>query len=318
VLEEALPAVEAAGDLRDLSYALNNLGWVKDVRGDFAAAGRFIDRALTVAERMGDPTQVALMLCNRGQIAFSAGEWALTRAYGDRASELVTQIGAPWVAAWPPLVRGMLDLVTDAPEAGIARLLAAIALAESTSDIEAQRLAHTALAERELLAGDVDAAYARLSMLQDRSGQQESNVTALTPILAWACGERGDTTAATTLLAECQRRATDEGMRPILAHALRAHGLVRARQGNAPGAIAAFRESLALCRAMPYPYAEAQALWAFGTTLARQGDHAGAQAQLTAALGVCERLGERLYAAHAEQTLRQLAAQPKRRAPRAD
>ncbi|HEV2238724.1 MAG TPA: AAA family ATPase, partial [Ktedonobacterales bacterium] len=310
VLEEALPAVEAAGDLRDLSYTLNNIGWVKDVRGDFAAAGRFIDRALTVAERMGDPTQMALMLCNRGQIAFSAGDWALTRAHSDRARELAAQIGATWVAAWPPLVRGMLDLATGATDAGLAGLAAAIALAESNGDIEALRLAHTALAERELLAGDAAAAVARLTPLLDRPGQQESSVTTLMPMLAWAHLEAGDGTRAQALLAECLSRAAAEGMRPILVHALRVRGLIHARAGEDALARSAFGDSLALARAMPHPYAEAQALWAGGTTLAARGDVAGALAQLTAALDVAARLGERLYAAHAERTLRGLLAQP--------
>jgi tetratricopeptide (TPR) repeat protein/transcriptional regulator with XRE-family HTH domain len=318
VLEEALPAVEAAGDLRDLSYALNNIGWVMDVRGDFAAAGRFIDRALTVAERMGDPTQIALMLCNRGQIAFSAGDWALTRAHTERARELAAQIGATWVAAWPPLVRGLLDLATSETSAGVDGLRTAIALAEGTGDIEALRLAHTALAERELLAGDASAARARLTPLLDRPGQQESSVTTLMPILAWTCLEQGETEQAEALLEQCTTRASAEGMRPILVHALRVRGLLFARAGAQEPARAAFAASLALARAMPHPYAEAQALWAAGATLARQGDHAGAQVQLTAALEVCARLGERLYAAHAERMLREQPAHSQRRAARAD
>jgi tetratricopeptide (TPR) repeat protein/transcriptional regulator with XRE-family HTH domain len=316
VLEEALPAVEAAGDLRDLSYALNNIGWVKDVRGDFAAAGRFIDRALTVAERMGDPTQIALMLCNRGQIAFSAGDWALTRAHTERARALAEQIGASWVAAWPPLVRGLLDLASGASDDGVERLRSAIALAESSGDIEALRLAHTALAEREMLAGDAEAACARLTPLLDRPGQQESSVTTLMPMLAWALLARGAGEQARALLDQCIGRAAPGDMRPILVHALRVRGLLRAAEGQMESAQAAFAESLALARAMPHPYAEAQALWAMGTALAQHGDHDGARSQLTAALDVCARLGERLYATNAERTLRELLAHPRRRSTR--
>jgi tetratricopeptide (TPR) repeat protein/transcriptional regulator with XRE-family HTH domain len=315
VLEEVLPAVEAAGDLRDLSYALNNIGWVKDVRGEFPAAGRFIDRALAVAERMGDPTQIALMLCNRGQIAFSAGDWALTRAHSARAGALAAQIGATWVAAWPPLVRGLLDLAAGATDAGVEGLQRAIALAEGTSDVEALRLAHTALAERELLDGDAAAAHARLAPLLDRPGQQESSVTTLMPMLAWACLAQGEMEQAAAFLEQCSSRAAAEGMRPILVHALRVRGLLHAQQGELDAARAAFAEALALARAMPHPYAEAQALWAEGTTLARCGDHAGAQAALTAALAICARLGERPYAAHAERALR---AAPVQRAQQAN
>ncbi|HYM29208.1 MAG TPA: hypothetical protein VET66_13735, partial [Steroidobacteraceae bacterium] len=278
--------------------------------GEFAAAGRFIDRALTVAERMGDPTQIALMLCNRGQIAFSAGDWTLTRAHSERARELAAQIGATWVAAWPPLVRGLLDLATGATNAGVEGLQRAIALAESTSDVEALRLAHTALAERELLEGDAPVAHARLTPLLDRPGQQESSVTTLMPILAWACLARGDADQASAFLDQCASRAAAEGMRPILVHALRVRGLLHARQGERDAARAAFAESLALARAMPHPYAEAQALWAEGTTLAQCGDHAGAQVALSGALALCARLGERLYAEHVERALRALHAQP--------
>ncbi len=231
VLEAALPAVEAAGDLRSLSYALNNIGWVRDVRGEFGPAGQFIDRSLLVAERMGDPTQICLMLCNRGQIAFSAGEWGVARAHSERAREILAQVGTSWVAAWPPLLLGLLDLAVGAWEQASSELSEAIALAEHNADIEALRLAHSALAERELLNGQSAAAHARLTPLLDRPGQQESNVTVLLALVAWACLELGEMAQAEALLEQCSARASAEGMRPVLAHARRIRGLVFARRG---------------------------------------------------------------------------------------
>jgi hypothetical protein len=70
---------------------------------------------------------------------------------------------------------------------------------------------------------------------------------------------------------------------------------------------AALEESLALCRAMPYPYAEAKALSVYGQLYAARGEPERAREQYQAARAILSRLGERLYAERIERALAALA-----------
>ena len=57
---------------------------------------------------------------------------------------------------------------------------------------------------------------------------------------------------------------------------------------------------------MGYPYGEAKTLYVYGLLHTRKGEPEQACAQLEAALSICARLGERLYAEHAERALAEL------------
>ena len=105
---------------------------------------------------------------------------------------MARQLGASWVSPYVALGPGQLRLAQGESDAGGELLEEAVALAEQTGDLQALRWAQTALAERDLLAGQPDAARARLVPLLDRPGQQEGLVTYLLPYLAWASLELGD------------------------------------------------------------------------------------------------------------------------------
>ncbi len=92
-------------------------------------------------------------------------------------------------------------------------------------------------------------------------------------------------------------------MRPALADALRIQALLGIRQHYWGEAQNALEEALALCREMPYPYAEAKALYVYGLLHQARGEPAPARERLEAALVILNRLGERLYAEHVERVL---------------
>ena len=58
----------------------------------------------------------------------------------------------------------------------------------------------------------------------------------------------------------------------------------------------ALEEALALCRAMPHPYAEAKTLYSYGLTYLAHHEPEDARERLAASLVIVRRLGERLYA----------------------
>jgi len=92
-------------------------------------------------------------------------------------------------------------------------------------------------------------------------------------------------------------------VRPALADALRVQALLCLQQHRWDEAQAALEEAIALCRAMPYPYAEAKALYVYGLLHQAKGEPTQARERLEAALAILNRLGERLYAEQVEQAL---------------
>ena len=88
--------------------------------------------------------------------------------------------------------------------------------------------------------------------------------------------------------------------------ALRIQAMLAIRQDRWQDATDNLNEAIALCQAMPYPYAEAKALWVYGRLEVARGDPAAARECFTLALAICDRLGEGLYRPHIEQALTQL------------
>ncbi len=96
----------------------------------------------------------------------------------------------------------------------------------------------------------------------------------------------------------------------MLVDALRIKALLATRQGRWEEAEAALKEVLALCQAMPYPYAEAKALYVYGQLHEAKGEPERARERYEQALAICNRLGERLYAERIEGALMALHSQP--------
>jgi tetratricopeptide (TPR) repeat protein/transcriptional regulator with XRE-family HTH domain len=309
LLEQAIVMLEEAGELREICFALNHMAWVDDVTGQFEQAWRRFDRAVAVAERLGDPALLASVLCNRGDIDFSCGKWERADHDFERASAIARQIGISWVSPFPPVAHGVLLLARGQWGSASHQIEVAIDLAERTANVEVLRWAHSAVAERELLQGRPDAIRAarkRLEGLLDRHGHEEVDVTRILPLLAWACIETGDEERARALLAQAETRARALNLRPALALTLRIQALVATRQSRWQAAETALEEALALCRAMPHPYAEAKTLYSYGLTYLARHEPEDARKRLAAALVILRRLGERLYSVQIERALSKL------------
>jgi tetratricopeptide (TPR) repeat protein len=89
--------------------------------------------------------------------------------------------------------------------------------------------------------------------------------------------------------------------------ALRVRALIAMRQERYQEAASDLDEAIALCQAMPYPYAEAKALWIYGPLEVARGDPVAAHQRFEQALAICDRLGEGLYRTYIERDLRRLA-----------
>jgi tetratricopeptide (TPR) repeat protein len=178
-----------------------------------------------------------------------------------------------------------------------------VALAAVPRELLILRWAQTVLAEWDSLEGHPAQARARLEPLLDRSGEEEMAVTQLLPMLAWAHLDLGEIEIASSTIQQAKARAETRQMRPALSDALRVQALLCIRQQRWDEAQNALEEAQALCRKMPYPYAEAKALYMYGLLHQAKGEPVQALARLGAALTILNQLGERLYAEQVERAL---------------
>jgi tetratricopeptide (TPR) repeat protein len=236
-------------------------------------------------------------------VAYLEGDWSQARRKYERA--IATTGGADITihSPYPLCGLGRLAQAEGRWEEASRYLGEAIALAQGSGSVEVLRVAHAELAERDLLEGRPEDARQRLQLLLDRQGQQEIQVTAFLPLVAWAHAECGQKDEAKTLLVASIARATAAHLQPALALAWRVEGMLAARQGRWDEAERALAQALDLAQEIHYPYAEAKALYWFGMLYAWKVESYPAYERLDAALRILKGLGERLYADHAEQAL---------------
>lgn len=306
-LEDVIRMAETIGDPRVLSQALENVSVVYLLQGEFARSTSYVERALKLAEQLADPLATELLLLRRGLNAYAAGDWRQARDDFEQAQAMARQLGASWVSAYVALGPGQLQLAQGDIEVATEMLEEAVALTEQVGDLQALRLAQTALAERDLLTGQPDSAYARLVPLLDSRGQQEGLVTYLLPYLAWASLDLDKDDEAEEQLRECLARATSEGIRLALVDALRVRVMRSVRRSEFVEAEQALGDGLRISRELPYPYAEAKLLYTGGLAAQAQGDEARGRERLEAARDILRALGEGLYLPHVERALASLA-----------
>jgi tetratricopeptide (TPR) repeat protein len=295
LFRQALPALEESQDYRSLRFALNNLGWIHEARGDFETDRHYTERALQAAICLDDPVLVAYMWSNHGSPAFNLGDWKQARKDFERGIALMRPLRPSWASAWPPLLLGQLCLAEGQQDEGCRLLDEATVRAARNADLQALRWAHGALAERELLQGKPDLAIGRLEALLDLPGEQVIDVTNLLPLLAWAYSDLGMEHGASATVEEGIRRAESGGLLPALASAWRSRGLLWWKSGDWDRARNDMAAALTLARRMRYPYDAAKTLYWLGQVEASAERVFQARRRLMAAKRIFRRLGERLY-----------------------
>jgi tetratricopeptide (TPR) repeat protein len=302
-MEQVAPLAEATGDLLTLSAALNTVAQTYENLGEFDKSMPYMDRALAVATQLGDPVQVALLTCNRGQSAYYVGQWDEAYDYHTRAVALMSRLDKSLISAYPFGGLGLLLLSRGQRETGLAYLRQLAASSERSADLGALRYARCALAECDLLDGLPQHAISMLTPLLDQTEDEETGVTKLLPLLAWAYLQLGDDGAAASYADLSLMRATAQDLRRLRPDGLRAKALVAIARESWREAEYALGEAMALCQTMRYPYGELKTLYVYGLLHVRKGEFQPARARLQDALAICARLGERLYAIHVERVL---------------
>src|SRR5205085_4327416 len=123
-------------------------------------------------------------------------------------------------------------------------------------------------------------AHTRLVPLLDRPGLEETGVTALLPLLAWAHLELGELAETERVVTQAIRRMRADNNRLDLVDALRVQAMVAIRQERWEVVQAALEEGLALARSVPYPYAEGRLLHVYGEMHLQKGEPGPARERL--------------------------------------
>lgn len=135
---------------------------------------------------------------------------------------------------------------------------------------------------------------------------QERTRIELVTLQAWALLSAGEVANATALIGPIVEIARVRQMRLVLQDALRVQALGAMHAQDWQAGEHAIDEAISLCRAMPYPHAEAKALYVKGQLSLAQGAPEQARAALQEAQRICNRLGERMYGQYIDRDLAKL------------
>jgi tetratricopeptide (TPR) repeat protein/transcriptional regulator with XRE-family HTH domain len=310
IWEESIPLFEAADDLPGLCWLLNNTAEFYIEQGNFARARLVIERATALAEQLQSSWHVAMVLGTASQLAFYCGEWPRAYAGFERAASLARELGEAEVRTTASCKQGLLLFVSGAVEAGVELLETATAhnpYSQGDVPLVLNSEARRALAERDLLEGRLSDARERFANMPTDDGAYVSNIMVTgMPWLAWADLGFGHGNRAIVELDQHIASLTVQGYSLEVVDALRVKAHLALLQGRWAEALSALEDTLAQCRAMPYPYAEAKAHYVFGRLHIMRGEPDQARERHETALNILRRLGERLYAEHVERALADL------------
>lgn len=289
----------ASGELEAVYLALEAHVNIHETQAEPAQAIATLREMREVSRRLGDTTYLGDTFTALAAFSFLVGAWDDARAYlveaGDakRHNEFHHRRTPVSILALLDLAQG--DVIS---RAAIARA------AEGEGRVWVWTIA--ALAERDILAGEASSAAARLRQVIGAMEREPSSVCYLLAPLAWAESRMGQREQAAQTLARAREIAARLNNRMALVDIERAEAHLAVGEGRWDDARRALDASLALCLAMPYPYAEVKARLLAGDLLAATHAPQQAREQYEVALAICARLGERLYRDHIEQALQRL------------
>ena len=300
--ERVVALAEASSDLWDSTRLLNSVAGAYWMKGKLGECQQYITRALASAERLGDPALLAYMLNTLAGCHFLIGQWEAARARWEHAVRLVHEQSSLWGGAYSLLGLAQLDLAEGRGSEAEQLFAEGMAVATRRENWEALRSAQIALAERDLLAGNRQAAYQRLEPFLDHPSQQGMGRWYVIPLVAWSLLPT-EAERAETLLAPVISEVREQQHASALLDLLWVQALVWGQLQRWPAAQAALEEGLALARSMPNPYAEAKVLCGYGWLHQAKGEPAQAREPLEAALVILNHLGERPYTKQVERAL---------------
>jgi tetratricopeptide (TPR) repeat protein len=251
-------AIQAAGHLGDRlgqAGALNDLGILRRLTGDYPAAAQAHEQALNIYRDLGDQRGQANALNDLGAVRRGTGDYPAAAQAQEQALSIYRDLGDR---------RGQANALSDL---GVVRLI--------TDDFPAAAQA-------------LDQALDIHRDLGDRLGQANT-LNRLGPVRRLT----GDFPAAAQALEQALGICRDLGDRLGQANALNYLGDVRRLTGEHPAAAQALEQALSIYHDLGDRLGQANALWYLGAVRRETGEYPAAAEALEQALGICRDLGNR-------------------------
>jgi class 3 adenylate cyclase/tetratricopeptide (TPR) repeat protein len=299
--DTALRAARHLGDRLGQADALNQLGIMRRLTGDYPGAARALEEALGIFHDLGDGLGQANVLTNLGIVRRLAGDWAdaaqtleeglgMSRDVGDRLGQAnaLSSLG------------DVRRLTGDYPGA-VRALEEALAIYGELGDRLGQAWALNNLGIVRQLTADYPGAARDLKEALDIShdiGDRRGQANALS-ILGDVRRLTGDYPGAARALEEALSISRDLGNRLSQANALSSLGIVRRLTGDYPGAARDLEEALDIYRDIGNRGGEAEALNDAGTLHRECGEPGQAESYHQRALELARQIGSSWDEAHA-------------------
>jgi DNA-binding SARP family transcriptional activator len=292
--EAAAAAAAGLGDRTGQASALNQVGLLRRLTGEYPAAELVLGQALGIFGDLDEQRGQAAALAQLGAVRLSAGEYraaaealaeavGIFRALGDRRGE---------ASALHDL--GVARMIADYAS-GAATLESALAISREVGDRAGQASALYYLGDVRRATGDYPGAAVLLEealgayrSLGIRRGQANAldNLGAVRRFT-------GDYAGAAAVLTEALGMFRDLGSRAGQASALFHLGAVRRLTGDYAGATWVLREALSIARGIGNRTCQGNALFELGAVRRLTGDFPGAAQVLGESVAVLREIGDR-------------------------
>jgi len=297
----AVKAARRLGDRPGEAGALNELGAVQHLAGDFLAAAEALEEALSIHRDLGDRQGQANVLCNLGPVRWRTDDYPAATAALEDALSIHRDLGDRQGQAGDLNELGVVRLLTGDYPGAAAALGEALNINRDLGDRHGQARDLNELGVVRLLTGNFPGAAAALEEalsihrdLGDRLGQAKalSNLGATRR-------QTGDYPGAAAALEEALNINRDLGNRGGQVNALGNLGSVRRLTRDFPGAAEALEEALAISRDIGHRGSEVNVLNDEGTLSRARGDFDKAVACHQQALDVARQIDSPWDEAHA-------------------
>ena len=282
----ALAAAQSADDRSGRASALDELGLLAWLTGDYPAAAANLGRAAALHRDLDDRQRQAHTLNNLGSVQGLSGDYRAAAESHQQAQALSSDLRDQHGQA------ASLTTVANAQQT-TGSLARALELSRQLRDLLAEANASNVRGTPQALTAEYHAYAASLKRALDLFRDQGAR-----PMQAWALNDlgmvqqlTGDYTAAAASHAHALDIYRDLGARLSEAEVLNSLGQLDSRTGATQEAREHHIQALAIARGLGVPVEEARALEGIGDSYRQDGNPAKAASHLRQALTIYERIG---------------------------
>jgi tetratricopeptide (TPR) repeat protein len=295
IYQVAAKAAEAAGDRHGQAAALNYLGWVQTVTGDYPAATGTLTEAFALYRDLGDAKGQAKALRDLGPVQTAMGNYPAAIETFNLALGLHRDLNDPGGHADVLLRLGAVHYAIGDYAATTQVCTPALALYREVGNQLGQANTLETVGDIAYETGDYTSAIQDLTRALDLFGAVGSRIGQANALreLSSVYATTGDYLAATDTLTQALNLSRKLGYRLGEANALSDLGAVRYETSDYPAAAEILTEALGLYRELGDLEGQAATLGCLGAMQCATGDYREAHSNLSAALDLYREIGHR-------------------------